>query len=182
MEEQQENLNENEFIYVCKKLYNNLSYIEKKEFMEYIENDKNKKEKKNQEENYTFKPKINKRNNSYEKIGGTTWGKSTQPTQIFAEDRDGNFCKNYYNFNLKSSAEFSNKDIFLNNGKEGNRNSKYAFKNIFSNKNFDISKNFSNNKNLLVNNYIIKNNLIKSTAITNKDGKKNDYLNSNNKK
>ena len=190
LEEEQEDLNENEFIYVCKKLYNNLSYIEKKEFMEYIENDKNKKEKKNQEENYTFKPKINKRNNSYEKIGGTTWGKSTHATQIFAGDGEfvGNFSKNYYN--LKSSADISNKEIFLNNyhfinsgsGQEGNRKSKYAFKNIFSNKNFDISKNFSNNKNMLVNNYIIKNNLIKSTTIINKDSKKNDYFNSNNKK
>ena len=36
--------------------------------MTYIEQDKNKKEKKYKEENYTFKPKINKRNNSHEKL------------------------------------------------------------------------------------------------------------------
>ena len=83
--------------------------------MTYIEQDKNKKEKKYKEENYTFKPKINKRNNSYEKLRGGAWGKTTQSTQALMRDKycGENFSKNYSNF--KSNADIYNKEIILNN-------------------------------------------------------------------
>ena len=191
LEEENESLNEIEFIYVCKQLYNDLSYIEKREFMSYVEDKNNyKKEKKiYNNDNYTFKPKINKRNNSYEKLGIAISG-DVPTSHLFVENferANNNFAKHY--FNLKNSAEIEKKGIFFNNyfyinsGHEKNKMKKIddTYKNNSLNKNLNFSKNCINNKYSFINNGN-KNYQIKSTSATNKEKNLNDYFNLKNKK
>ena len=155
LDEQKESLNEIEFVYVCKRLYNTLSYIDKKELLLYIEKEDNyhKKEKKIK---YLFKPKINKRNNSYEKLHVTfTNGHNSKSTGI-----DEKISKVNFNNNIKNSDEIKNKKnnfYFINSG--GNeRNKKTKNPNFLSNINLNkkiyISKIRIKNKSSLVNKII----------------------------
>ena len=172
LEEENESLNELEFVYVCKKLYNTLSYVDKKEFTSYINDERNifKNEKKYI---YTSKSNINKRNISYEGLQMTMTGEKIRKNK---KENKNNSSKIYNN--LKNSAEMVNNFYLIKSGVTRNKMNLRddSIKNYNSNKILNISKNFVKNKSSLLNSHI-KNSLINSTCNINKDNKFNNYFN-----
>ena len=190
LQEENESLNEVEFIYVCKQLYDTLSYYEKKEFMSFVEpekknNNKNKK-KYNNKNICTFKPIINKRNKSYEILSiAMTGGKKSyglsgmHSTEELSNDKS--IKKKYSNIINKEQINkkkfiFSNNCILINSWNNRNkmkRNDICITKNKL-NENVSLFK--GKNKTPLINN-ISHNTLIKSisTSNTHKDNKFENY-------
>ena len=187
LEEEDESLNELEFIYVCKQLYGTvLSWIDKRELMILVEQDKKdfKKKSKNDKNIHSYKPKINKRNNSYEKIAINITGGQSYHLVGKGTDR----CKNNYYSNytdLKGSAEIAKKEIMLNNfyflnNSNNHKNNIEAndvtLKNKTLNRNINSSVIWTKNKSSLLNNNA-KNSLINSTSNSYKGHKLNNYFN-----
>ena len=186
LEEENESLNDIEFIYVCKQLYDTLSWTDKREFMSFVEQEKNnyKKEKINDFKNiYTFKPNINKRNSSYEKLGITMTDGKNYHYIVEKEniDTDKSIKKNS---NIRNNAENKNKSIssknciMLNsdNNKHKIKTNDDHIKNNNLKGNIDYSLIRGKNKNSLINNNI-QNALIKSTNNTYKNNKLANYFN-----
>ncbi len=186
LEEENESLNDIEFIYVCKQLYETLSWTDKREFMSFMEQEKNnyKKERANDFKNiYTFKPNINKRNNSYERLGTTmTDGKNYY---YIVEKENINIDKSIKkNSNVRNNAEVKNKSIssknciLINSG--NNKNKIKTNDDHFQNNNLKGNMNYSlirgKNKNVLINNNN-QNALIKSINNTYKNDKLVNYFN-----
>ena len=185
LEEEEESLNELEFIYVCKQLYGSvLSWIDKRELMILVEQDKKdiKKKNKNDKNAHSYKPKVNKRNNSYEKMAINITG--GQSSHLVGKGTDRCY-KNYTD--LKGSAELAKKEIMLNNfyfvnSGKSNKNKEandVTLKNKTLNRKINSSVIWTKNKNSLLNNQNNhpKNSLINSTSNSYKGNKLNNYFN-----
>ena len=157
--------------------------------MQYIEQDKNNYKNEiefNDKYNNSLKPKINKRNNSYERMAITlTGGKSS----IQIGEETGRIKEKFYKKynNLKNSPEISKKEVLLNNIYFLNScNNKNKMKindnniiNIVLNRNINSSVVWAKNKNSLLNNNA-KNSLINSINNSNKGNKLSNYFNNRN--
>ena len=186
LEEEDESLNELEFIYVCKQLYGTvLSWIDKRELMILVEQDKKDFKKKNINDKniHSYKPKINKRNNSYEKMAiDITGGQSSHLVGKRTERCKDNYYINYTD--LKGSVDLAKKGIMLNNfffvNSSNNKNKIEAnditLKNKTLNRNINSSVIWTKNKSSLLNNHA-KNSLINSTSNSYKGHKLNNYFN-----
>jgi hypothetical protein len=188
LEEEDESLNELEFIYVCKQLYGTvLSWIDKRELMILVEQDKKDFKKKNINDKniHSYKPKINKRNNSYEKMAINV--ADGQSSHLVGKRTDR--CKDNYYINytdLKGSAELAKKEIMLNNFyfvNSNNNNNKnkietndITLKTKTLNRNINSSVIWTKNKSSLLNNHA-KNSLINSTSNSYRGHKLNNYFN-----
>ena len=155
LKEENETLNELEFIFVCEQLYISLPWTDKRELttFEDIAKKNIKKEKILKEKNnFSFKPKINKRNYSFE-----------NPTKLINDNNESNNI-NYYNNNDKNPKNIMNiyNNYYIQKNKINNNN--FKEKNILNKEKnsqnqinnrvnyFNVRASHQNNNN----NYIIK--------------------------
>ena len=172
LDEEKESLNQIEFIYVCKQLYNTLSYIDKKELFSYIKQEKeNNNSKKEKKIKCSFRPETNKRNNSYQKFIVNINGLNNSQSTCIDKKSKENFNYNYYN--LKNSVEIKNNEMILNklhainsgNTRSRKKTNGDYINNINLKKKIYISKIRIKNQSSLVNNYYLiknKNNVLKN--------------------
>ena len=179
LKEENETLNELEFIFVCEQLYLSLPWSDKRELttFEDIAKKNIKKEKILKEKNnFSFKPKINKRNYSFE-----------NPTKLINDNSESNNL-NYYNndkYNKKSFMNVYNnyyiqKNKINNNIEKNKLNKEKSSQNQINNRvnYFNVRISNSNNSNNINNNYNDINfiNNIKNNININKDKEKYSIL------
>ena len=136
LKEENETLNQLEFIFVCEQLYLSLLWNDKRELttFEDIAKKNIKKEKILKEKNnFSFKPKINKRNFSFKR-----------PTKLY-NDKSNKSNKVLYQREINKNNEYNNynnNDIF--NKSQNNYISNYKNNSNSNSNNFYIKKNKTN--------------------------------------
>ena len=184
LKEENETLNELEFIFVCEQLYLSLPWNDKRELttFEDIAKKNIKKEKLLKEKNnYSFKPKINKRNFSFER-----------PTKLYNDksnkvlyQREINKNNEYSNYNNSNDIFNKSQNNYISNYKNKNNNNSNSYY-IKKNKTNSHQKNQENKNNSnKINNRVNYFNLKISNQnidINKKSQKEHNYINNNNNK
>ena len=178
LKEENETLNEIEFIFVCDQLYLSLPWNERRELTTFEDVAKKnlKKEKIMKEKNnFSFKPRINKRNYSFENQTILTNNKNTDlnsninHNEIFNNKYQSSIINSYKNYNnyyikrkINENSNEKNKENKIKNGKNQINNRVNYFNLRITNKN--------NSENIIKNNNNENNHLtINSKSNANKD-------------
>ena len=186
LKEENETLNELEFIFVCEQLYLSLPWNDKRELttFEDIAKKNIKKEKLLKEKNnYSFKPKINKRNFSFErptKLYNDKSNKVLYQREINKNNEYNNYNNNNDIFNKSQNNYISNYKKKNNCNSNSNSNSYYIKKNkTNSYQRNQENKNNSNKINNRVNYFNLKISN-QNSDINKKSQKEHNYINNNN--
>ena len=178
LKEENETLNEIEFIFVCEQLYLSLPWNERRELTTFEDVAKKnlKKEKIIKEKNnFSFKPRVNKRNYSFENQTIVTNNKNTDLNsninynEIFNNKYQNSIINSYKNYNnyyinrkINKNSNEKNKENKIKNGKNQINNRVNYFNLRITNKN--------NSENVIKNNNNENNHLnINSKSNVNKD-------------
>ena len=180
LKEENETLNEIEFIFVCEQLYLSLPWNERRELTTFEDLAKKnlKKEKIIKEKNnFSFKPKINKRNYSFDiqtiltnTNNNNDLNSNINYNEIFNKNNNNSIVNSYKNYSnyyinrkIKEKSNEKNKEKKIKNGKNQINNRINYFNVRLSNKNSgdNIIKNNNNNENIHININNNKNNINK---------------------
>ena len=123
LKEENETLNENEFKTACDRLYDMLTYMEKREIIEYGNEDiiNEKKKKKGKKEEFSFHPKINKnyRTNYYYSMQNDD--KKTKKIEK-NKNSSNNINNNNSNKNIKNKEEEKQQILYKDSGDDEENN------------------------------------------------------------
>ena len=177
LKEENESLNEIEFIFVCEQLYLSLPWNERRELRTFEEEAKKnlKKEKIIKEKNnFSFKPRINKRNYSFENQtiltnNNTDLTSNINYNEIFNNKNQSYITNSYKNYNNYYMNRKINEISNEKNKENKTKNGKNQINNRVNYFNFRIT-NKNNGKNFVKNNYNENNHLnVNSKSNVNKD-------------
>jgi hypothetical protein len=180
LKEENETLNELEFIFVCEQLYISLPWTDKRELttFEDIAKKNIKKEKILKEKNnFSFKPKINKRNYSFE-----------NPTKLINDNNESNNINYYNNNNDKNPKSLMNiyNNYYIQKNKINNNN--FKEKNILNKEKnsqnqinnrvnyFNVRASHQNNNNIIIKKTNNEFNFINNIKINNNNNDKFSIL------
>ena len=184
LKEENETLNELEFIFVCEQLYLSLPWNDKRELttFEDIAKKNIKKEKILKEKNnFSFKPKINKRNFSFERPTKLYNDKSNKSNKILyqREINKNNEYNNYNNNDIFNKSQNNYINNYKTNSNSNSNNNYYIKKNkTNSHQKNQENKNNSNKINNRVNYFNLKISN-QNSDIYKKSQKEHNYINNN---